>query len=355
MNDQIWAGVRERVRALAESASGRKVFGSIGHGFALDDPLTPDEVDALEAQIGVALPDEYRTFLLEVGAGGAGPYYGIYPARCQDRWCWEGDGVELADLSRLAEPFPVQGPDPAALRALLDERPEEEDYEQLDDFDGAIEAWEQRWAALMWSADRTVGAVVISTSGCAVRQWLVLSGPERGRIWWDGRVDDEDLEPLRDDEGEPVSFAQWYLGWLADAEQRGAVSSTTTTKAAAPSGAPASTRQVRVRAGAASHLKPTRTRLGTWIENLRRGDSLVVEREDEQSGDWYIQVLLRDDNTYQLEYRDGVAAEHYQTRTVSRERVLNAMAGWASGESAWKSDYMWNNIGADFASSNDRP
>ncbi|QES46579.1 SMI1/KNR4 family protein [Streptomyces venezuelae] len=221
MKDPTWAGVRGRVQALIAAPAGDRVFGAIGHRFFLEDPLNPVELADLEVQTGVSLPGEYRDFLLHVGAGGAGPSYGVYPVRLvQGRWRWEGDGADLADLSRLAEPFPREGADPEAVRLLLSERPEEETFEEIEDFDDAIEAWEERWEPVMWSADRTVGAVVISTLGCAAREWLIISGPERGRIWSDNRVDDEDLKPLLDDTGAPMTFARWYLTWLEKAERQ---------------------------------------------------------------------------------------------------------------------------------------
>lgn len=209
------------MRALIAAPAGDRVFGAIGHKFVLEEPLTPAELADLEGQTGVSLPGEYRDFLLHVGAGGAGPSYGVYPVRLiQGRWRWEGDGAELADLSRPAEPFPREGADPEAVRLLLSECPEEEDFEEIEDFDDAVEAWEERWEPVMWSADRTVGAVVISTLGCAAREWLIISGPERGRIWSDNRVDDEDLKALRDDDGAPMTFARWYLTWLDEAERQ---------------------------------------------------------------------------------------------------------------------------------------
>ncbi|MGW6207060.1 hypothetical protein ACWF9B_25905 [Streptomyces sp. NPDC055089] len=69
---------------------------------------------------------------------------------------------------------------------------------------------------------------------------------------------------------------------------------------------------------------PKRSALSRMVANLGRGNAFViVERVDaEVAGDWYVQVWLRDDNTYQLEFRDGTAAEHYQTRTISGARGL---------------------------------
>ncbi|WP_405958986.1 SMI1/KNR4 family protein [Streptomyces sp. NBC_00868] len=219
MVDQQWNGVRERVAALGTQPSSGEVFGSLGHRWALEDPLSDDALADLEAQMGVRLPEDYRTFLTCVGAGGAGPAYGLFPVRrVQGRWRWEGDGADLADLTMLARPFPDHGPDPEALDALLTERPEEEDFDEIEDFDDAIEAWDERWEALMFTPERTAGAIVISHLGCAQREWLIISGTHRGTIWSDCRADDADLVPLLDDAGKPVTFARWYIDWLERAE-----------------------------------------------------------------------------------------------------------------------------------------
>lgn len=186
----------------------------------MEDPLTQDELAELEAQMGVRLPQEYRVFLLHVGAGGAGPAHGLFPVRrVQGRWRWEGDGADLADLSGLAEPFPRQGPDPELLTDVLAQRPGEEDFDAVEDFDDAIEAWDERWESVMFAPERTAGAIVICHLGCAQREWLIISGSHRGTIWSDCRVDDVDLAPLLDDEGLPMTFARWYTTWLEAAER----------------------------------------------------------------------------------------------------------------------------------------
>ncbi|MER6159740.1 hypothetical protein ABT147_30025 [Streptomyces sp. NPDC001868] len=96
--------------------------------------------------------------------------------------------------------------------------------------------------------------------------------------------------------------------------------------------------------------RPSKPAIGTMLANLRRGNEhMVLERQAEDlEGDWYIQVLFRDNNTYQLEYRDGVPAEHYQTRTVSQEKVRVALIGWVTGKPDWRDGFMWNNIGDMF-------
>ncbi|WP_405658548.1 SMI1/KNR4 family protein [Streptomyces sp. NBC_01166] len=219
MVDQQWSGVRERVVALGAQPWSGKVFGSHGHEWALEDPLADDGLAELEAQVGVQLPDDYRSFLTRVGAGGAGPAYGLFPVRrVQGRWRWEGDGADLADLSMLAQPFPDRGPDPRDLDALLAVRPEEEDFDEIEDFDDAIEAWDERWETLMFAPERTAGAIVISHLGCAQREWLIISGTHRGSIWSDCRADDADLVPLLDQAGSPITFNRWYIDWLERAE-----------------------------------------------------------------------------------------------------------------------------------------
>ncbi|MEU6058494.1 SMI1/KNR4 family protein [Streptomyces sp. NPDC047097] len=220
MDDQGWAGMRRRVGAVGDRVGAEGVFGALGHRWALEEPLTAEELADLEAGTGVRLPEEYRSFLLEVGAGGAGPGYGLFPLRREEgRWRLEGDGADLADLSRLAEPFPERGPDPELLAALLAECPEEEDFDDIEEFDEAYEAWDERWGAVLFAPERTTGALVLSQLGCARREWLVVSGVHRGTMWSDRRADDADLAPLTHEDGTPVTFARWYRGWLESAER----------------------------------------------------------------------------------------------------------------------------------------
>jgi SMI1 / KNR4 family (SUKH-1) len=194
------------------------VFGA-GHGFVLDPVLSEAELLDLEAWLGVPLPDDYRSFLTEVGAGGAGPSYGVFPIRRltgAPGWAWHGDGADMTDPSRMAEPFPVVRTLNGRIEAL-GERPDEEDFASEEEFDEAQEAWQEKLDELLDDPGLTAGAICLCHHGCAMRDWLVVSGPACGTMWSDLRCDDVDLAPILRD-GEAVTFRDWYLDWLTDAE-----------------------------------------------------------------------------------------------------------------------------------------
>ncbi|WP_198545741.1 hypothetical protein [Actinacidiphila yeochonensis] len=103
--------------------------------------------------------------------------------------------------------------------------------------------------------------------------------------------------------------------------------------------------------------RPSTPAVGTMLANLGRGNAyLILDRvEEEQPGSWYIQVLLRDNNSYQLEYRDGSPQLHFWTRTISQEKVLAALLGWAGGKPDWREGFMWKSIAELFDASCETP
>jgi len=89
---------------------------------------------------------------------------------------------------------------------------------------------------------------------------------------------------------------------------------------------------------------PTENRISALLAALSQNDSIILERVG-SSNSHYIQVWLRPDRVFQLEYRAGQPSEHYQTRTDSRGRVVSALSGWINEESAWRDDFEWLSIG----------
>jgi hypothetical protein len=76
---ELFETLREAVRALAAADPGLRRFGGARHRKARAAALPPAALAALEDQLGAALPDDVRDFAAEVGAGGAGPGYGVVP------------------------------------------------------------------------------------------------------------------------------------------------------------------------------------------------------------------------------------------------------------------------------------
>jgi len=74
----------------------------------------------------------------------------------------------------------------------------------------AYEAFEQRY----YDTRLVDGAIPICHLGCALRQWLVITGSEDGNVWGDDRADHKGLYPLRATAHDRLRFFEWYRSWL---------------------------------------------------------------------------------------------------------------------------------------------
>jgi hypothetical protein len=184
-----------------------QVFGADAHRFQLNQPLPEAEATAFEQKHKVRLPPDYRQFITGVGNGGAGPFYGIFPLGEMDnnsglRPWQEDDGF----VGILSEPF-SHNTDWNDLTGMptddLAERSESDYDEQMDMFDKSY-----------WRSSLFNGAIPICHEGCALRVWLVVSGPEAGRVWEDRRSEYEGINRITLANGSPATFAGWYDEWL---------------------------------------------------------------------------------------------------------------------------------------------
>jgi len=208
--------VLDALRALDRLDRERKVFGSQGHGYRLNPPVTEAVINAFENKHRLRLPEDYLYFMTQIGSGRAGPFWGLFPFGMQDSGHEFGtfeDGFLVGDLSAVF-PYEEAWNLPASFwekRAPvpLDATPEEEDriYEEWDRLD------EEHY----WKPDLMRGAIPICHRGCALRQWLVVQGSLKGTIWDDDRVDRKGVRPLLDEHGRRVTFAAWYISWLGQA------------------------------------------------------------------------------------------------------------------------------------------
>jgi hypothetical protein len=216
LDENTWAGVRERVLRLAGHSGRMSVFGARGHEFRLGPVMREDRVRALEAALGTGLPAAYRGFLRQVGAGGAGPDYGLLtPVEADGDWQWRAEGLAYSGLPVRAEyagrPFLAESRQ-HELDALEEAEPERAAFADPEEFRRAYADWDRRYETLYTA--QTEGAVFLSEQGCGYSSLLVMTGPHRGTIWHDARPADRGVVPAG------TGFAEWYHAWLTGTERR---------------------------------------------------------------------------------------------------------------------------------------
>ncbi|MBB1256048.1 SMI1/KNR4 family protein [Streptomyces sp. OF3] len=145
-------------------------------------PLGWREVRAFEEEHGLVLPEPYRTFVAEISDGcpSGPPHYGLIGlADLPPDWGTHRPPRELATPFPLTEAWHWDAEDHSLTDAELDE------------------------------ATHPVhnhGSVVLGTDGCGMYWHLVVTGPERGRIWF---IASEGAEPFGS------GFADWVAHWAA--------------------------------------------------------------------------------------------------------------------------------------------
>jgi hypothetical protein len=205
-----YAAIKRDLLRLCQSRKTINVFGSDKHDFRLNPPLGEDQIRSIEHQEGIVLPSDYRGFLINVGNGGAGPYFGICRlgeidyAHNYEQWF----RVRSDLVGSLSSPFPFAEPwNDLSGRPDPDQMSQEEYEQQLD-------AFERRY----WmSID---GAMPICHIGHALRIWLVVTGEEKGNLWRDARADEDGFYPLEHGKAKRVTFGAWYRAWLDEAMRK---------------------------------------------------------------------------------------------------------------------------------------
>lgn len=171
-------GIIGKLTAVRER--GLSCFGSESHRFELRPPAGEAEVAAFEAARRVRLPEDYRAFLLHVGHGGAGPFYGLMTL---EQWA-DARYEVVDDLDAECPLHPETLPEGKGwLEVLL---PGEEEP-----MDQALR-----------------GTLSLNTQGCTYYSQLVVTGPARGRVVY------IDLDGNRPYFPEHHDFLGWYERWL---------------------------------------------------------------------------------------------------------------------------------------------
>ena len=204
----------ERLRGLARSDRQRRVFGSASHDYQLNPPLAVAVLEAFEQDHQIRLPEDYRYFMTQVGNGGAGPAYGLFPFGHDD----EGRWGEVLPIGDIGQPFPhVEAWNLDA--SFWEGEPNAPQGTPREEEDRLWADWDQSLEERYWKPTLMNGAIPICHRGCALRQWLVVHGEQRGYVWNDLRADHAGLAPVVDKQGAPMTFTTWYLTWLEEAER----------------------------------------------------------------------------------------------------------------------------------------
>lgn len=127
------------------------------HGGVLEAPLTEAACAEVERHTG-PLPADYRAFLVDVAAGGAGPGYGLI--------------APTSAISRRGVAGTFVGQDGARIEA------------------------------------DPAGVLRLADAGCGVSWVLVLEGANRGEVWAVATGSDEQYHRVAS------SFTRWYVAWL---------------------------------------------------------------------------------------------------------------------------------------------
>jgi hypothetical protein len=199
--NDLLSGVAEKLDTLKRLDRRQTVFGAGSHKYR-SICVTPTALSALEYDMQVKLPDEYRNWLLNVGYG-AGPYYGLYPPErvlARFRSYVSGTGGEVAS--------------PASITAR-----------QVDRYLEQVRT-AGSYVGIRITADTFDGAVPIGEQGCSGETFLVVSGPLAGTVFGEsGDLIDEPWTAaaafwpdsfVRDPYSlpHPLSFLNWMESWI---------------------------------------------------------------------------------------------------------------------------------------------
>jgi hypothetical protein len=193
---------------LANDDRAAAVFGAAYHRFGVNPIVRRDELDAIENRLGCKLPAEYRSFLLDIGNGGAGPGYGLWPVGRWDPTNRRLESIEPPSWPDApGKPFPHSQPWNVRATAIGPPPSAKADPAEHD-------RYHQKLDVITWAAGNADSALPIIDLGCAIRLLLVVAGAERGHVWIDDRASDAGIYPAAVPGRDRMTFAEVYNDWL---------------------------------------------------------------------------------------------------------------------------------------------
>lgn len=189
--EEYAAYLRDLVQKASLADPERKVFGANAHQYALNPVLPLEAVQAYQEKYNIVLPSDYVFLITQVGNGGAGPYYGIYPLEI-DKPGRENEGVPFITSHLTRNQW---------IGKLMPISCENEDIEDCPD-----DVYEQI------EAEVVRGTYPVGTQGCSYQTMAIASGAEENRIFY---VDiDWNYEEMPYDTG--MTFLEWYENYFLE-------------------------------------------------------------------------------------------------------------------------------------------
>lgn len=195
--------IKEKLKLLKKLDPGLTLFGASKHQYKINRTVSAETVKRFEANNRIKLPEGYAKFLMEVGNGGAGPYYGLEPL--ENSLFQDLDYKQSEFLLNPSIPFPHTDSWNMEFKSTVDEDENEEEYEKQ------FEAFQEKY----YDPKYMTGAIAICNFGCAVSLNLVVNGEEYGNIWTDDRSSDYGIHPSQElGNKDRITFLDWYEQWL---------------------------------------------------------------------------------------------------------------------------------------------
>lgn len=194
--------IKKRLDELRQADPECSLFNASKHKYLLNKPLAESEVIAFEERFSITLPEEYRSFLILAGNGGAGPHYGGLEKFEHGLFIDPGHQQE-SGLLDPSTPFAMTKPWNMHNDQLADPESDEAFY---------AEYYDPKWAS---------GLLRICNYGCGVFINLVVNGDEYGNIWVDDRANGGGFYPDKYfGQTGRTTFLEWYMLWLDESMKK---------------------------------------------------------------------------------------------------------------------------------------
>ena len=122
--------IKEKLEQLKSRDKKFRLFGAAKHKYELNTVLSGEIIEEFEKAHKISLPIPYRHFLLEIGDGGAGPFYGV--VKLEDSIYADMDFKAESEIVNPSMPFPHKEPQLVYAEGVdEDEEFDEDEFEKI--------------------------------------------------------------------------------------------------------------------------------------------------------------------------------------------------------------------------------